>query len=323
MTTIFDRPPTAFGLGCAAAVLAGLLICLPVLLRKGKTYGDWIRLCVCCIPMTWLGARLGYALSGWIMMLLEGFFDLDTGRDFLDGFRFWLGGYSLVGGVVGAAAGARLAGSWRSGSKKEYLDAAALGLPAGILIERLAEHGTQLGLGRYVTGEWLIRTGLCPLVDGEPVHPVYLYEAAVALILGLILWGIRRRKSTEGGLMGIFLMLFGLTQVLLESLRADGHMVEHFVHIQQVYAILIVFGVMLCWYLRQPEKKLWDSLISWGLFAAAIGLAIWAEFGVDRWGNEPLAYGIMTACLILIGCIAFRFRRGAAAAGKKNEKEQA
>ena len=313
MTMIFSQPPTGFGLACAGAVLAGLLIGLAVLLRKGKKYGDWIRLCVCCIPLIWLAARFGYALSGWVMIPLEGFFDLDTGRDPLEGFRFWLGGFSLVSGVAGAFAGAWLAGKWRPDCRKAFLDATALGVPAGILVERLAERGTGLGLGRYVTWEGLIRTGLCPEVEGEFVHPVYLYEAAAALILGLLLWGIRRRMKREGELAGIFLMLFGLSQVLLESLRADGHMVEHFVHIQQVYAILIVFGVTLGWYLRQREKKLWDSLISWLLFAAAIGAAIWAEFGVDRWGNPMLAYGLMAACMAVIGCIAFRFRRKAAA----------
>ena len=75
MAMIFSQPPTGFGLACAGAVLAGLLIGLAVLLRKGKEYGDWIRLCVCCIPMIWLAARFGYALSGWVMIPLEGFFE--------------------------------------------------------------------------------------------------------------------------------------------------------------------------------------------------------------------------------------------------------
>ena len=94
---IGGQPLTKFGAGCALALLCGLGMCF-LRMKPGKgRYGRWIRLCVCVIPMAWFFARLFYALGDWIMIVLEGFFDLNTGRDPLNGFRFWLGGYSLVG----------------------------------------------------------------------------------------------------------------------------------------------------------------------------------------------------------------------------------
>ena len=313
LLTLFGQPLTRFGLGCALAVLVGLVLCIPRMMRRGLGYSAWIRLCVCVIPLTWLSARLFYALAGWVMIPLEAIFDLNTGRDPLAVLRFWQGGYSLVGGLLGAVLAAKLAERWAGTGKGELRDALAVGLPAAVMVERLCERGSGLGLGRFVTAEWLTGTGLCPQVDGDFVHPVYLYEAAVALILLIVMFvlSLRRRENQGGAHLRIFLVLFGLTQVILESLRADGHMVEHFVHIQQVYSICIAVGVMVCWSVKAARKpgRHPALTVGWILTLAAVGVTIWAEFGVDRWGNPLMAYGVMALCMAVIGVVAFDMKR--------------
>ena len=313
LLTLFGQPLTRFGLGCALAALVGLVFCAPRLMRRGLSYGVWIRLCVCVLPFAWLMARLFYALAGWVMIPLEAIFDLDTGRDPLEVLRFWHGGYSLVGAVLGAALGAWLAEKWAGTARGELRDALAVGLPAAIMVERLCEHGSGLGLGRYVSAAWLTGTGLCPQMDGDFVHPVYLYEAAVALILLIVMLvlSLRRRENQGGELLRIFLVLFGLTQVILESLRADGHLVEHFVHAQQVYSICVAVGVMICWSVKAARKpgRHPALTVGWVLTLAAVGVTIWAEFGVDRWGNPLLAYGVMALCMLVIGVVAFDMKR--------------
>lgn len=310
----FGQPLTRFGLLCAAAVLAGLVVC-GIMMRCGRgNYGQWIRLCVCVIPCVWLFARLLYSFADWIMMPLEAtILDLNTGRNPLDVVYFWRGGYSLMGGVLGAIIGAWICGKWIRCRKGFLTDALALGLPVAILIERLAEHGTGLGQGDYVTSPWLISTGLCPQVYGDYVHPVYLYEAAVSLIILVILSAQAKRKMRHapGMLLESFLLLFGLTQVVLESLRADGHMVEHFVHIQQVYAIFFVVGVLIrrSIHMKRAPGRGRKLALCWLAVFAAAGLGIWSEFGVDRWGKPLLAYGLMCLCMLAIGLVAIYLGR--------------
>ncbi|MBR3493973.1 MAG: prolipoprotein diacylglyceryl transferase [Clostridia bacterium] len=303
---------TRFGLGCALAALVGLLMTGPVIARRGLGYGAWIRLCVCVIPCAWLTARLVYVTADLVMTPLEAMFDLNTGRSLEYVPYFWEGGYALTGAVIGAVLGGKLAELWSRSPKGALRDALAVGIPAAILVERLFEAGTGLGEGRIVGSSWLIGLGICPLVEGDPVHPVYLYEAIVAgiLLILMIIASLLDHKH-EGNLLRGFLVLFGLTQVLLESMRADDHMVEHFVHIQQVVAIVIPVAVMIHWSVvsaRKPGRH--PALtIGWIVTAAAIGGAILAEFGVDRWGNLLLAYGVMAGCMLVVGFIALEFKR--------------
>ena len=310
--TLSELTLTKFGLGCMLAMAVGLICCLIVLVRKRMGYGVWIRLCVCVIPLSLLVARLGWVMLDLIMVPLEGMFDLDTGRDLSEALYFWHGGYSLIGAVIGAWIGACLAEKWTRSGKGVLQDSLALGIPAAIVVERLMERGTSLGLGRVVTAEWLLNTGIYPEADGDPVHPVYLYEAAVALCLFVIMLvlSLKKDRSPAGSRLRLFLFLYGLTQVLMESLRADGHMVEHFVHFQQVYALILSCALMLRWTVmaaRKPGRH--PALtIGWIITLVCIGAAVLAEFGVDRWGKPMLAYGLMIVCLAAIGVIGFEFR---------------
>jgi len=309
--SVFGQPLTRFGLCCAGALVAGLAACGIRMRQAGKSYGDWIRLALCVTGFSWLFARLMFSFADWIMILLEGIFDLETGRDPLSVLYFWRGGYSLMGAVLGAVIGTKAAEKWTRSERGTLADTLAFGLPVAILLERLGESGTGLGLGRYVTARWLINTGLCPELYGDYVHPVYLYEAVIALILLFVMIFLSRKERRPGMLLEMFLLFFGLTQVVMESLRADGHMVEHFVHIQQVYAILFAVGVILRWCLRM-ERKPGRGLriaVGWSIIFVCVGLAIWAEFGVDRWGKPLLAYGLMSLCLIVIGAVGMYFRR--------------
>ncbi len=309
--TLFGQPLTVFGLGCALALLIGLLFCFPVFRRSGLSYGAWIRFGLCIIPLSWFFSRLFYVFADWVMIPLEALFDLNTGRSLVSGLYFWNGGYSLVGALAGAVLGAVLAEKWLKASRGSLRDALAFGLPAAIFIERLFEQGTGLGLGRYVTSEWLISTGILPNLDGDPVHPVYLYEAAAALVLLLVMLHLFRRCSfPPGDLLRRFLLFWGLTQVVMESLRADGHLVEHFVHVQQVYAVFLAVIVLLRWSIvyKRQNRPTAHIVISWCVTITAAGTAVLAEFGVDRWGNLLLAYGLMIVCLLAIGAVTMWLR---------------
>ena len=133
----------------------------------------------------------------------------------------------------------------------------------------------------------------------------YWYFALAACLL------LRLKNRRDGELLELFLLLWGLTQALLESLRSDDHMVYHFVRIQQVLAIVLPVAVMLRWTVRAHRNgaRALSLSVAWCAVLLAIASAVLAEFGVDRWGNPLLAYGVMILCLIVVGLAAFFIRR--------------
>jgi phosphatidylglycerol:prolipoprotein diacylglycerol transferase len=311
LTQIFGQPLTRYGLGCALAMVAGLALCFPRVIRKKLGYETFIRLAVCVIPLAWLMARVFYVAADLIVAPIESSFYVNTIGSLTAALYFWDGGYSLMGALVGAILGAVIAEKWTGAGKGQLRDALALGLPAAILVERLCERGTGLGLGRTVDWAWLAQAPWCPRVEGEPVYPVYLLEAASALVLLAVMaiLSLGRKQRRGGDLLRIFLFVFGLSQVLLESFRQDGHMVKHFVHISQVIAILLALAAMVRWSLETLSHVGHKAAVTvgWVITLACIGVIIWAEFGVDRWGNQLLAYGVMAACLAVIAVVGADF----------------
>lgn len=302
-------PFTRFGCGCALAVLI-CLIALYVFSRGRKAdYAGFLVCAVMLVPLGWLLARLVYVAVDFIGAPFDGSLYLNRYADPSMALRFWEGGYSLMGGLFGALLAARLAERLMRTEKAAFRDALALALPLAIAVERIAEFGTGLGEGREVTAEWLLNTGLCIENGGAYYFPVCLLEALTALVLFAVMLIRRLRGSDEnaGDALRTFLTLFGLTQVVLESLRHDGHMEVHFVYAQQVIAIIIVVVCIAIWAVRMHGDTRMEA-VCWTITFACIGLAVWAEFGVDRWGLPLLAYGLMIACMVAIGWVAFALR---------------
>ncbi len=313
ITTVFGLPLTRFGLFCMIAMAFGIIVCgVWIIMGTREGYGAFVRFAVCVIPLSWLMGRVFYVAADLVVAPIESSFYVNTIGNLMPALYFWDGGYSLMGGIVGAVLGAKLAELWTRTEKGGFRDALALGMPLAILLERAAEKGTGLGLGRPVEWKWLAEAPWCAALEtGEKVQPVYFYEALAVgvlwLVVGVML--LRKKERRGGDLLRVFLFLYGLVQVFLESLRQDGHMVKHFVHISQVIGILIAVAVMIRWTaqtLQHPGHRA-GITVGWVITAICVGVMILAEFGVDRWGNRLLAYGVMLLCLIVVGIVGADF----------------
>lgn len=307
--TLFGAPVTGYGLGAAAALALGLLGCLIYLRRTGVTYGQFLRLAVLAVPLCWLLSRLVYVLANCT-------YYLTTLSNPALALHFWDGGYSMTGAVLGFILAAFLAEKWTRLPHGALQDAGAVGIPLAVAAARLLEGGTRLGLGRPISYEWLMFLG----VDdgyGDIVHPVYRYEAAAALLVLVIMlvWLSKRRSSAvRGDASLVMILLLGAFQVLLESLRNDGHMVVHFVRIQQVLALVgmvAVFAIFTTRLLRLGGMKKSHLLALWLVTIVCIGLGIFMEFRVDRGSLKLLYYGVMTLCMAVIAAMALICRRKA------------
>lgn len=307
MSELFSR----FGLLCAAAMLATLLVAGLWHRRQGVGYGVWIRLCALGIPLAWLGARLTYCLVN----IPYYFVTVENPALML---RFLDGGFSLFGAMGGMALAAFLTARWQHVSAAVLLDGVTLGAPIGIIVERLAQAGTSIGWGRYIQSEWLQPIG----VTENLWHPVYLYQAAVTalLLLALLAWLLARKGALiSGDLTLVFITLYGCAEVVLESFCKDGHLTvrDGLVHINQIIAIVLPVAALLIWSIRlaknaKKSRSITVQLvIAWLLIVACIGIGIKQEFAVDRNNNLYRDYGIMIASMVVVAATTLTIRRKA------------
>ena len=287
----------------AALSMAALLTVSGIVLRiKGAGYSVFTRLAVLAIPFAFLGSRVAFCLSN-TAYYLETIGDPALMLSVLDG------GASMTGAMAGVILAAAIAAKWSRQPVGLLMDAAAFGMPAALIIERLAEPLCETGWGKYFQSP--VFSFMADLT--QDMHPVFAYEAIIAAIIGIVMIVyFSKHKAANGDALGFFLVLYGCCQTVLESLRNDGHMkVIHFVRINQVAGIAMAAIVLIVWSIRcfrRGGKR--EAIISWLLTAVCIGFGVVQEFAADGDENPyfslTLVSGLLAAALVIV-CVAWFF----------------
>lgn len=300
--TLFGVDGYSFGLCVAIAVLLATgLLCL-LWKNRGHSPAMGLRFTLYAIPLTLLFARLGYVAVRLRFLAV----------DYVPGFwyRLPLGGYSLAGGFVGLMLAGWLFARISGQCTAKVLDLAA---PAALLVLaciRLAEAFTLDGVGLYVENEALWHFPFAVANPyGEYVLPVFFYEAVVAALLCLVaLRSLRSGRLQTGDVARTATLLLGLTQILLESLRADDYLRFGFVRVNQLWGALLAGYVLAVW-LRRFQTTRARRGITVTVYLLCIGVMIAVEFGRDKSTipNEIL-YAAMALALLVIGIISVALR---------------
>lgn len=241
------------------------------------------------------------------------------------------GGYALMGVFLGCfltAAILRLVQLHKN--LPEMLDAMALAGCAGIAVGRLASLFQSSDRGNVVSFENLpFAYPVTNAVSGAVEYRLatFMIQAMVALALFVILsafyWkGNRKGNLREGDTTLIFLLIYGASQVVLDSTRYDSLFFRSngFVSVVQVLgAVGLAFSIV-CFSRRMVKAKgfrFWQVLL-WILIAAAMGGAGFMEYYVQRRGNEAVfAYSVMSGCLMVIILLTLLIRLLAVRAERK------
>ena len=186
-----------------------------------------------------LGGRFGYALFYKPVMFLQ-LFTGDSLGERLELFQLWTGGMSFHGGMLGCTL-AVLIYAWRTKSNALSIgDMALAAAPIGLFFGRMANFVNGELWGRTTDVPWAIRFcnarieqmyGFCP-AGNEPRHPSQLYEAGLEgillfIVLGLAVWKWRL-LAKPGYVTGLFLVGYGLSRALLETVRQPDAGMENF-----------------------------------------------------------------------------------------------
>lgn len=189
------------------------------------------------------GARLGYVLFYDLKMYLD---------EPLEILAIWHGGMSFHGGLIGVLIVGILFGWKNKKSFWKIADLVIVTVPIGLGLGRIGNFINGELYGRVTQVPWAM---IFPKGGSLPRHPSQLYESALeGGVLFLILWLIKDKKLPTGGLLALFLCLYGLFRFFVEFFREPdaqlGYLLGPFTMGQFLSAFMIVGGVFLMIYLR-------------------------------------------------------------------------
>ena len=247
----------SYGLMLAIAFLIGTWIALHEARRLKLDEDKMVSVILVTLVASILGARALYVLEhvdefrrGWMSVL-----------------ALWEGGLTLYGGIIG-------------GTVAGLLTARQLGLPQWLVADALTPSlalGTMFGrIGCFLNGCCYGRPTTLPwgmvfppdsfagLEFGPvPIHPSQLYFSLAGLILFLVLWPLRRRITTPGILFWLFIVLFTLIRIPLDTTRAyepEAIVVDtgalRFTESQLTSAVLLLFALLMIVRLRRESAPL-------------------------------------------------------------------
>lgn len=231
-----------WGLMVALGIIAGTCVSSRLARKRGQDEKCIWDLAVVVIVAALLMARAFHAVYEPSLYL----------ADPLELFRIWHGGFSIMGGFIGAL----VAGVWYLRRHHvdvwAYADTAIFGLPLGLFIGRIGcflihDHPgtfTDFFLGvQYPDG---VR------------HDHGLYLSINGLVLFLLFLWLASRRAKTGTFIVIFLLWEGVVRFFLDFLRAvDGPIVDaryfNLTPAQYAAVVMIACGVWL-WIKKLPSK---------------------------------------------------------------------
>jgi phosphatidylglycerol:prolipoprotein diacylglycerol transferase len=227
-----------YGFFVAMAFVVGLAIAKQEAVRLGRDPGPVTDLCFYILLSAMVGARLFYIAVNPGMFL----------NDPLEIFKIWNGGLVFYGGFIAAGAVAMAYLKKRQLPLWQTADVLAPGLAAGHVLGRVGCFFAGCCYGKECHLPWAVTfshpLSLAPL--GIPLHPSQLYEVLNNLVVFFALWLFRRKKTFDGQVFWMYLLMYGITRAILEFFRGDprGVFLNGSLSVSQIIGIALAVMAM-------------------------------------------------------------------------------
>ena len=234
--TILGQDIRWYGICIALGMLAGLSVAYFSAPRHHIQSDKVIDLALIAIPAGIVGARLYYVLFNWDLY----------GGDFFKIINLRSGGLAIHGGLIlGILAGVICCKIWQI-APLNLLDLMVPSIALAQAIGRWGNYFNQEAHGWPTDLPWAI------LVNGEMVHPTFLYESLWCLLMFFILIMIDNRSRYNGRAFWAYGVLYSVERFFVEQLRTDSLMLGPF-KVAQVVSLLVFIIFLIIWI--QMERK--------------------------------------------------------------------
>ena len=227
-----------YGVLISLGVLLGVFAALKECRKIGFDENNLLDFLIIAIPCGIIGARAYYVIFSWDYY----------SHNLSEIINIRNGGLAIHGGlIVGVIVG------WLFCRKRkikilQLLDIIVPSVSLGQSIGRWGNFINQEAYGRPTNLPWAI------VVDGQKVHPTFLYESIIDFALFIFLtWFMRKKKLTDGQVFSLYLILYSIGRFFVEGLRTDSLIFLGMRVAQLVSLGSIIAGVVLWIYLKKKE----------------------------------------------------------------------
>jgi phosphatidylglycerol:prolipoprotein diacylglycerol transferase len=176
---------------------------------------------------------------------------------------FSRGGFVFWGGLIGGTIGVLLVARFRRLSLLQVADVGTPALAAAYCVGRTGCWTVGDDYGKPWSGPLAVQfpEGAPPTTAGVmarefgvqfppgtdmaslvSVHPAQLYEVAMAFVMFLVIWRLRRHGHKTGWLFGVYLVLAGIERFVVEFFRVKDDHLAIGLTLAQVIAIVALVG---------------------------------------------------------------------------------
>lgn len=232
--SLFGLDVMWYGVMLAAGMMAAVALAYLRAPAAGLDKDRMVDIGLYCIPAGALGARFYYVLFEWD-------YYVQHPAEILN---FRSGGLAIHGGLIfGIALGLYLARRWKLDIPK-HLDLIAPSLALGQAIGRWGNFFNSEAHGGPTDLPWAV------IVDGQAVHPTFLYESIWCFLLCafLVLCDRPGRKRFDGQIFLMYAGLYSAERFFVEGLRTDSLMLGPFRQAQVFSAAVILLCLVIYGY---------------------------------------------------------------------------
>ena len=86
------------------------------------------------------------------------------------------------------------------------------------------------------------------------VHPTFLYESVLNLVIFAILMFLRKNRKFSGQILYTYMFLYGIGRAIIEGFRTDSLMFLNF-RVSQIFSVLIVFFSIIMYYFGEKCRR--------------------------------------------------------------------
>jgi phosphatidylglycerol---prolipoprotein diacylglyceryl transferase len=238
----------SYGLLVALGFIFGTKILL-IQAKRGSVSSDTIYdLVLWILISSIIGARIMY-----VIFSLKEYLHHPLGI-----FILWRGGLVFYGGLIGAAIATIIFCRVRRIDLRIIGDWLGAALPLGHMFGRIGCFlaGCCYGLPAKVPWAVTFRNPNCLAPEGIPLHPTQLYSALEQLFIFALVWKLKDRPHTRGGMFILYLLFSSAFRFTDEFFRGDKiPRVFYGITATQLIAVCIFLtGVALHFYFKKLDK---------------------------------------------------------------------
>lgn len=237
--TVFGIDIMWYGVLISTGVLLGVFFAVKEARRVGFKEDNVLDFLLIAIPVAIVGARAYYVIFSWDYYSQNPSEIINTRN----------GGLAIHGALIAGIITGILFCKRRKINVLQLLDILIPSVALGQAIGRWGNFVNQEAHGGPTDLPWGI------MVNGQKVHPTFLYESIINFAVFIFLtWFARKKKTTHGQILALYLILYSAGRYFIEGLRTDSLMFLNMRVAQLISLAMILSGAAL-WYVLRKKKS--------------------------------------------------------------------